>query len=126
MNIPNKLTEENIILQAEDGRIGLFGYWLISKFQQHPRAEEHQHQHDGHAAESPCQGEFHCAFRYRPGPEVQNQTVKETSKPVPICSRIEETGKNGIPDALEDSTLIRRYVLLWIHFILVSNGGDFA
>ncbi len=99
VNVADELSEQNVLLEMEDGLIGFVRIRLVNKFHQGSRSEQKKDQHHGHTAEAPGQGESDCALRNGAGPEVQDQAVEKPSIVSSILLRSQRTRENGVPDA---------------------------
>ncbi len=99
VNVADELSEQDVLLEMEDGLIGFVRKRLVNKFHQGSRSEQKKDQHHGHTAEAPGQGESERALRDGAGPEVQDQAVEKPSIVSSILFRPQRTRENGVPDA---------------------------
>ena len=95
-------SKQDFLLQEEDGLVSVFRGRFVDKDHQEPGADQHQKQHQGHAAEAKSMCIPECPRRDANGPHMQYQGIGE-DPPGHNCT-IRVKGKAGIVAVLLRST----------------------
>ena len=76
MDIPDELSKNHLILENQDGLIGLAGRRLIHEHQKNTGGDLEQHEQDTHTAETPGEGIFQGLFRNGSRMDMEDEIIE--------------------------------------------------
>ena len=116
MDVPDQLSKENILLEVKDGIVGFPRERFVNEFEQQARSNQQGYQHDGHAAETPREGQSEGSIRHGAGAKVEDQTVEKPSVTLSILYGALCARKNRKSDSLKDGQFF------WCHLVLCHRS----
>ncbi len=109
VNVADELSEQDVLLEMEDGLIGFVRKRLVNKFHQGSRSEQKKDQHHGHTAEAPGKCKFQGLFRKRTWMNVQNQVVEYKPFALLFSLRIDRITEDRISNTTKEAIMILRH-----------------